>query len=79
MFFGPLGNRHADNDPNHVIEPLRERTSSERTLMSMLWQRECEMRDFLAALPNDSDTRAKAVALSKLDELVMWAKRSIDR
>jgi hypothetical protein len=41
MYNGHLGNRHADNNPNHLIEPLRERTAEERTLMSMLWQREC--------------------------------------
>jgi hypothetical protein len=37
------------------------------------------MRDFLNAMPGDVDQRSKSAALTKLDELVMWAKRSIDR
>lgn len=78
MYAGYLGNRYHVDDPNQVGHPQRERTGEEQTLITGLAGLEVDVRLFLMSLPNDCDRRATATALTKLDELVMWAKRAID-
>jgi hypothetical protein len=79
MYAGHLGTRHHADDPNQLGQPERERTGNEQALMVTLKQAEIDMRVLLLSIPNDGDPRATATALTKLDELVMWAKRSIDK
>lgn len=78
MYSGHLGTRHDKDDPNHLGLPERPRTEEENQLISALAKQEIEMRVFLMSIPNDGDKRAAATALTKLDELVMWARRAID-
>jgi hypothetical protein len=79
VYAGHLGDRFHETDPNHLQKPLRVRTPMENTLIDGLSQIERHVRDFIVALPIDCDQQSKAAALKKLDELVMWTKRSIDK
>jgi hypothetical protein len=79
MYNGHEGDRHNADDPNHLQPARRVRSNFETTLIEQLVVLEAGMRAFLSDLPIDTDQRSKAQALTKLDELVMWAKRGIDR
>jgi hypothetical protein len=71
--------RHEETDPNQLRAPERERDEREQAFITMLSAQEAQMRDFLGSFPHAAcDGRAKSTALTKLDELVMWAKRAID-
>jgi hypothetical protein len=79
MYNGHHGDRHNADDPNHLQPARRVRSELENRSIERLIELEAEVRAFLTALPLDTDQRSKAQALTKLDEMVLWAKRGIDR
>ncbi len=78
MYQGHLGKRYYDHDPNQLGYTRRDRTAEEVIPMGRLIALERAMRDFLTDLPSDVDGRCKSTAITKLDELVLWAKKGID-
>lgn len=65
-------------DQNQIMEPNRDRTETEEVALNGLYDLECDAREFIQSLPEGIDPRSKAMALTKLDEMVMWLKRGID-
>lgn len=73
-----FGLRHGYSDSSQLENPQRERTVAEMQYLSKLAEAEVNFRMFLSSLPPAVDGRCKAMSYTKLDELVMWAKKGID-
>jgi len=78
MLDGERGFRFEVGDPNQLGNPQRDRTRKEIELLADLSRLEEQFRDLLNTTPSNMDGRSRATALTKLDELVMWAKKGID-
>lgn len=81
MYDGHNGRRYPDTDPNQLGKPFRERNQREDEFHTELGVLEGKMRDLLTTFGKEEPGagREVATALTKLDELVLWAKRGINR
>lgn len=77
MYQGHLDTLHTPADPFHLLAEQRDRTADEKHYIANLHGGATAFKMLLDGLPSDVDGRAKAVALTKLDEFVMWAQKAI--